>query len=86
MPPIEQIHALAIAAVEASTKLMATAIIVVTSTGRSAKQIAHYRPRCPIVAVTRNFQIARQLQLYRAIFPYVFLGLYNLYQIHIRRS
>ncbi|KAL8573460.1 hypothetical protein ACOMHN_032474 [Nucella lapillus] len=62
-------HAIAIAAVEASYTCMATAIIVLTVSGRSAHLTAAYRPRCPILAVTRNAQVARQSHLYRGIFP-----------------
>ena len=37
----------------------------------SAHQVARYRPRAPIIAVTRNHQTARQAHLYRGIFPVV---------------
>ena len=36
---------------------------------RSAHLVAAYRPRCPVLAVTRNAQTARQCHLYRGIFP-----------------
>lgn len=36
---------------------------------RSAHLISRYRPRAPIIAVTRNGQTARQAHLYRGIFP-----------------
>lgn len=31
--------------------------------------MSRYRPRAPIIAVTRNAQAARQAHLYRGIFP-----------------
>ncbi|KAJ8340672.1 hypothetical protein SKAU_G00353050 [Synaphobranchus kaupii] len=62
-------EAAAIGAVESSLKCCASGIIVLTKTGRSAHLISRYRPRAPIIAVTRNGQTARQCHLYRGIFP-----------------
>uniref|UniRef100_A0A0D9SBD1 Pyruvate kinase n=1 Tax=Chlorocebus sabaeus TaxID=60711 RepID=A0A0D9SBD1_CHLSB len=62
-------EATAVGAVEASFKCCSGAIIVLTKSGRSAYQVARYRPRAPIIAVTRNPQTARQAHLYRGIFP-----------------
>ncbi|EPQ18048.1 Pyruvate kinase isozyme M1 [Myotis brandtii] len=64
-------EATAVGAVEASFKCCSGAIIVLTKSGRSAHQVARYRPRAPIIAVTRNHQTARQAHLYRGIFPVV---------------
>lgn len=36
---------------------------------RSAHLVSRYRPRAPIIAITRNEQTARQAHLYRGIFP-----------------
>ncbi|XP_043837647.1 pyruvate kinase PKM isoform X2 [Dromiciops gliroides] len=61
--------ALAVGAVEASYKCLSSALIVLTESGRSAYQVARYRPRAPIIAVTRCAQAARQSHLYRGVFP-----------------
>lgn len=68
-PPIEPIYSLSIAAVEASFKSHASAIILITTSGRSAKLISRYRPRCPIIALTRFGRIAKQLMLYKGVIP-----------------
>ncbi|XP_025900894.1 pyruvate kinase PKM isoform X3 [Nothoprocta perdicaria] len=61
--------AMAVGAVEASFKCLAAAIIVLTEHGRSAHLVSRYRPRAPIIAVTRSGQTARQAHLYRGVFP-----------------
>jgi len=61
-----------IAAVSASFKVNASAIIVLTTSGRTAYLLSHYRPRCPIIVITRTGQVGRQSHLYRGMFPLVY--------------
>jgi pyruvate kinase len=45
------------------------AILAITRSGYSARMIAKYRPGVPIIAVTNDRRIARQLLLWRAVTP-----------------
>ena len=67
--PTDVQTAVAIASVNASLKAMAAAIIVITTTGKTAHLVSKYRPRCPIIAVSRFKQTTRQAHLYRGILP-----------------
>ena len=67
--PIDRDVSVAISTVEASINCGASAIIVLTTTGKSAHLISAFRPHCPILAVTRDARVARQAHLHRGIFP-----------------
>merc|ERR1712051_225558 len=62
-------EAAAIAAVLASYSTRASAIIGLTTTGRTAHIASKYRAMCPFLAVTRRAPAARQMQLYRGVVP-----------------
>merc|ERR1712142_443140 len=59
----------AISSVLASYKCRASAIVVLTTSGKTAHVVSKYRPLCPILAVTRFDQVSRQMQLYRGLTP-----------------
>lgn len=67
--PTDVQTAIAISSVNASLKSMAAAIIVITTTGKTAHLVSRYRPRCPIIAVSRFKQTTRQAHLFRGILP-----------------
>ncbi|KAI1706197.1 pyruvate kinase, barrel domain-containing protein [Ditylenchus destructor] len=67
--PTDPSHTMAIAATSAAVSCRASAIVLLTTTGKSAQLCSRYRPPIPIIAVTRNEVVARQLHLYRAVFP-----------------
>jgi len=69
---LDPTEAIACAVVEASYKCTAAAIIVLTRSGKSAALISSYRPRAPILTVTRFEQTARQSHLWRGCFPLLF--------------
>merc|ERR1712001_446816 len=66
---MDNTQCIAMAAVQASYSVKAAAIVTLTTSGETAKMCAKYHPRCPIVAVTRFDQVARQLQLHRGVLP-----------------
>jgi len=61
--------AAAIAAVQASYSTRASAIIGLTTTGKTAHIASKYRALCPFLAVSRNAQACRQMQLFRGVVP-----------------
>jgi len=67
-------NSVAKAAVAAADASDATAIIVLTKTGRTARLISRYRPNVPIVCYTNYYKVGRQLQLCKGAHPVVGLG------------
>lgn len=64
-------RSLACAAVSASYQSVASAIILLSSKASAVHHMANFRPRCPIVFVTRDMTMAKQVLLYRAVTPIV---------------
>lgn len=75
---IDPAHSVAIAAVEAAKKTLASTIIVLTVSGKSSYLLAKYRPRCPILAVTKCMQTFKQSHLYRGVIPIMYTGIKKL--------
>lgn len=59
------------AASNAANELQAEAIISSTQTGATAKRISQCRPECPIIAVTSDAVVARQLSFSWGVYPIV---------------
>lgn len=62
----------AIAAVSAAFEQQAKALIVLSTSGTTARLCSKYRPACPILMVTRNDASARFSHLYRNVYPFIY--------------
>ncbi|CAG9534223.1 unnamed protein product, partial [Cercopithifilaria johnstoni] len=67
--PSDVTHTIAIAAASAAISCNASAIVVLTTSGHSAGLVSRYRPMAPIIAITREEQVARQMHLFRGVHP-----------------
>ncbi|MCJ1233426.1 Pyruvate kinase [Varicellaria rhodocarpa] len=70
--PCDVTESSAMSAVSSSLELNAGAILVLTTSGKSARIISKYRPVCPIIMVTRNATASRYSHLYRGVYPFLF--------------
>jgi len=70
--PTETSETIASSAVNACLEQNCAAIIVMTTSGNSARLLSKYRPRVPIITVTRNGQVARQCHLFRGCYPFYY--------------
>jgi len=70
--PTSIVESCAMAAVRASLDMNAGAIIVLSTSGDSARLLSKYRPVCPIFMVTRNASASRYGHLYRGVYPFYF--------------
>ncbi|KAF8269324.1 pyruvate kinase [Lactarius quietus] len=68
--PTETVETVAFAAVAAASEQGASAILVLSTSGNTARLVSKYRPRMAIICVTRNEQTARQIHLYRGVYPF----------------
>jgi pyruvate kinase len=67
--PSSVTNAIAHATVTAAHELDATAILTVTMTGHTARNVMKFRPQCPIIACTPNPTVARQMRLTWGVEP-----------------
>ncbi|KAI9604848.1 hypothetical protein H4Q26_002818 [Puccinia striiformis f. sp. tritici PST-130] len=70
--PTSTTETVAMAAVAAALEQNAGAIIVMSTSGSTARLVSKYRPACPIITLTRNEQTARQIHLHRGCYPFYF--------------
>lgn len=70
--PVSIVESCAMAAVRASLDLNAGGIVVLSTSGDSARLLSKYRPVCPIFMVTRNASASRYGHLYRGVYPFDF--------------
>ncbi|OBT74639.1 pyruvate kinase, variant [Pseudogymnoascus sp. 05NY08] len=70
--PTAVVESVAMAAVRTSLDINAGAILVLSTSGDSARYLSKYRPVCPIFMVTRNASASRFGHLYRGVYPFLF--------------
>lgn len=70
--PTSTTETVAAAATAAILEQNGKAIVVLSTTGNTARLLSKYRPSCPIILVTRHARTARIAHLYRGVFPFVF--------------
>lgn len=70
--PTSIVESCAMSAVRSSLDLDAGGIIVLSTSGESARLLSKYRPVCPIFMVTRNPSASRYSHLYRGVYPFLF--------------
>ena len=58
------------AAYHASIDIDAKLILTPTQSGYSARKVSRFRPKCPVIAITNDMTILRQLQLSWGVFPF----------------
>jgi pyruvate kinase len=57
------------AAFYASEELDVTAILTPTESGFTARNVSRFKPKCPVLAITRDRTVLQYLQLVRGVFP-----------------
>jgi len=70
--PTQIPETVASSAVSAAHEQQAGCILVLSTSGTTARFISKYKPKCPIITVTRNEQTARQIHLSRGCYPFIY--------------
>lgn len=65
----QELDSVAAAAVKSASVMKAKKIICISATGRVAKAVARHKPSVPVLSFCIDAQVARRLQLHRAITP-----------------
>jgi len=63
------VEAISLATCEIAEQMQARAIVILTSSGRTARAIAKYRPRQPVIAVTDSPEAQRRMMLQWGVIP-----------------
>jgi len=70
-PPTTIPHSIASSAVKTSWDIEASLIICLTDTGNTARLVSRYRPSCPILVITSDPRVARQILISRGCVPFL---------------
>mmetsp|Transcript_5406 Transcript_5406/g.15696 ORF Transcript_5406/g.15696 Transcript_5406/m.15696 type:complete len:583 (+) Transcript_5406:90-1838(+) len=68
-PPEQEMDGVAASCVKAASVMNVSKIIMVSREGKFAKAVARHKPHVPVLAFCTDPQVARRLQLHRAITP-----------------
>eukprot|EP01087_Luapelamoeba_hula_P005115 TRINITY_DN151_c1_g1_i1.p1 TRINITY_DN151_c1_g1~~TRINITY_DN151_c1_g1_i1.p1 ORF type:complete len:502 (-),score=76.22 TRINITY_DN151_c1_g1_i1:60-1565(-) len=71
VPPVPIPDTIASGAVKTQWDICARLIICLTESGNTARLVSKYRPSCPVLCVTSDERVARQLVLCRATVPFL---------------
>eukprot|EP00934_Nitzschia_sp_Nitz4_P005961 Nitzschia sp. Nitz4//scaffold28_size193895//96997//99011//NITZ4_001659-RA/size193895-augustus-gene-0.309-mRNA-1//-1//CDS//3329545964//5951//frame0 len=65
----QELDSIAASAVKAANVMKADIILLISATGRVARAVARHKPAVPVISFCTDVQVARRLQLHRAITP-----------------
>ena len=60
---------ISLASVLTANSLKASAIVCLTESGVTARKISFYKPMCPIIAITHDEKVVRNLRLAWGVYP-----------------